>query len=355
MKRFSIILILIPLLTCCGKDYWVERRTVPMTFSVKETRIETKTEYVNKPVDQTVLHSVGNEISLFGVRIENEDNPATKTITTLFDNYILQCESVTAPTPPSTTYTSEWEYTPLKYWQDDGHYYFTGVFPYHPSYLTMDNDYFINVRYYPGDNYDLMVARGYRYVEDGGKTPVSLQFNHATSAVRFLFGTASDCGTDYKITSFRIENVSQSGTLRVASQSTSNPEIVSGNWTPYSRGYLFSTVVDDVADGVTVPYPNDADDPEDYAQFGWYYMVPQTLISTSAVRFSVSYQGGEPVETVLSFYGATDTISGEPGTSWTPNCVYNYFITITQSGLNLTVRKIPWDKVDVTTDDILFE
>ena len=354
MKRFSIVLILLPLLFACGKDRNLEQTAVPMAFSTVEKRLVTRTDYVDKPVDQTVLHTVHNQISLFGVLVENEETPATKTTTKIFDNVPLECTSVTAPTPPATTYTSVWEYTPLRYWQDDVHYYFTGVFPYHPSYVTMDNEYFVNVQYYPGSNEDLMIARGYRYVESGGKTPVALAFNHATSAVRFLFGTASDTGSDYKITSFRIEDVVQNGTLKVASQSTSNPAITSGNWTPSSRGILATWNADIESSRITVPYPADVNDPEDYVQFGWYYMVPQTLVSTSAIRFSVSYRGGDPVETLLPFYGAVDQLS-ETGTSWIPNCVYSYFVTITQSGLNITVKTTPWDEVEVTTDDILFQ
>ena len=32
-----------------------------------------------------------------------------------------------------------------------------------------------------------------------------------------------------------------------------------------------------------------------------------------------------------------------------------YYITLTEGGLDLTVKTVPWDEVTVTTDDIHFE
>ena len=81
-------------------------------------------------------------------------------------------------------------------------------------------------------------------------------------------------------------------------------------------------------------------------------MVPQTLTAASAVRFSVSYNGQDPVTTVLSI----ENRDGEPGADvWGPNRVYNYYITLNQSGIDLTVTCTPWDEVQVTTEDFLFE
>ena len=81
-------------------------------------------------------------------------------------------------------------------------------------------------------------------------------------------------------------------------------------------------------------------------------MVPQTLGATSAIRFSVSYNNETPVTTLLNI---TDC-DGESGAdTWVPRMVYNYFITITQSGLRVIVKTTPWDEVQVTTDIITFE
>ena len=81
-------------------------------------------------------------------------------------------------------------------------------------------------------------------------------------------------------------------------------------------------------------------------------MVPQQLNADSAVTFSVAYNDEDPVETTLSI---TDRDSSAGADTWHPNCVYNYYITLTQSGLELTVKAVPWDQVDVTTDAIMFE
>ena len=58
------------------------------------------------------------------------------------------------------------------------------------------------------------------------------------------------------------------------------------------------------------------------------------------------------METTLSITDR-DGVSGAD--IWHPNCVYNYYIILTQSGLNITVKAVPWDQVDVTTESILFE
>ena len=66
----------------------------------------------------------------------------------------------------------------------------------------------------------------------------------------------------------------------------------------------------------------------------------------------VSYNGEDPVENVLSI---TDC-DGVPGAdTWIPNCVYNYYIMLTQSGLNVNIKATPWDEVQVTTEDFNFE
>ena len=141
----------------------------------------------------------------------------------------------------------------------------------------------------------------------------------------------------------------------MATRVTDSPTITSSNWSiGNSYTTLFEWQADQVGDRKPISHPSDTDDPDGYTQMGWYYMVPQPLSTNAAVRFSVSYNGGAPVETVLNFYGATDQTT-ESGISWAPNQVYNYFITLNQSGLDLTIRAVPWDEVQATTDDFNFE
>jgi hypothetical protein len=319
---------------------------VPISFSAG---VSTVTKAV-KPDDPTVLLTVGNEASIFATR-EYNDVPEQ-----VFSNLTLHCDAVPNPSTPSHPLSSAWSYSPVAYWKDNGDYYFSAVFPYSADNVSIDNTYALNVSYFAGDNTDLMVARTHQDAAVS-KDPVNLTFKHATSAVRFLFGKSSSSGSDqYELTSFRLENIIGAGEFSMATRVTGSPTITSANWS-VSNAYttLFSWEADNVDDRKTISHPSDDDDPDGYTPMGWYYMVPQTLSTDAAVRFSVSYNGGAPVETVLRFHGVTDQQTSEPGTSWEPNQVYNYFITLNQSGLDLTIRAIPWDEVLVTTDDFNFE
>jgi len=339
------------LLSGCGKDPYAGKDAGPISFSAttESVSVETKGE---KPENIGELIDVGKEVSVFGVRIEG------LTSTKIFDNRKLICEAVPDPATPLVEYSSVWSYTPLEYWQNTGEYYFSAVYPY-DSDAYVDNDYFLHVSYRAGDNKDLMVARAYRDVTGlDGTNPVPLVFRHATSAVRFLFGKSSASDADeYKLTDFRLEGVALSGSLKVLSQSEYNPVIIQSNWTCGPAGNLINWTAATTGDRVTVVHPDDSSDPDDYtaapdSPSGWFYMVPQTLTAASAVRFSVSYNGQTPVTTVLSI----ENRDGEPGADvWGPNRVYNYYITLNQNSIDLTVTYTPWDETQVTTDDFMFE
>ena len=350
MKRFKYIFLLmtIAMLSSCSNDPLPETDRQPMGFS-PAVSVETKSSYREKPDDPSMLIAVGKQISLFGIRVVNEGPGETKT--TLFDNRLLECTQVTNP----STFASIWDYeSPLEYWEQTGLYYFAGVFPFISNSADItNNNGLLNITYRAGEiNTDLMVARAYRDVESAdGTTPVPLTFNHACSAIRVLFGT--DAGANvYALNDFQIESVARAGTLRVPSRLTENPAIISSNWSYSNPGILFHWEAEDAADRIPVANPSDVDDPEEYTQMGWYYMVPQTLNANSAIRFSVSYNGQPPVTTLLNI----SDCDGEPGyDTWIPNMVYNYFITLTQSGMYLRVETTPWDKVQVTTDIVTFE
>lgn len=302
-----------------------------------------------KPDDPSVLISEGNSARIFGTR--EYDGQAE----TIFSNRELVCDAVPDPSTPSMPYSSVWNYSPLEYWKDNGDYYFTAVFPFSNSNVSIDNTYRLNVSYFAGSNTDLMVARTHR---DAALStdPVDLRFKHTTSAVRFLFGKASASDQDnYELTAFELQNIVASGTFKMTTRVSDPPLINFSDWDS-SSSYtdLFGWTADTPGDRKTITHPATASDPDGYTAMGWYYMVPHTLNPDASVRFSVSYNGGEPVETILKFYGATDQNS-ELGTAWLPNCVYNYYITITQSGLDLTVRTVDWDEVQVITDDFNFE
>ena len=351
MKLFRHIrfcLLLLPLLAGCSKDTYQEETRPEISFSPGVT-VETKTGSA-KPNDQSVLIADGKQISLFGQLVLNE-GAQDESVTSIFNNRILGC-----------TYTNGnyvWSYSPLQYWEEEGHYYFAGVYPYHASNVSLGNDFYVNVLYRAGDNNDLMVARGHRNMDSGvDKSIVPLAFNHACSAVRFLFGKESTVATadDFTLTNFSLSGLAVSGTLRAQAQMTTNPLVSSEShdaayWIPGTLGTLFSWTADTQAARKNIPHPTTEHDPDGYLQMGWYYMVPQTLAASAAVSFSISYSGQTPMTTEFSL---TDRDGVAGADSWQPNQVYNYYITITKSGLELTVERTLWDSVNVSTDNIVF-
>ena len=349
MKRnCSIIgLCLVAALLCgCGKEKHVSGGSKPISFC---PGISTMTKAL-KPDDPGILLTVGNQASIFCTRVEDPESRQ------IINNRVLQCDEVPDPSTPGNPLSSVWNYNPVEYWEDSGDYYFTGVFPYSGDNISIDNTYYLNVRYLAGSNIDLMVARAYRDASVN-TDPVPLEFKHTTSAVRILFGKASDSPSDnYALTSFQLESLNASGTFKVLTRlntaGIAADPISPSNWTSGAPATLAAWSAESVGDRIAIPHPADSADPDGYLQMGWYYMIPQMLNAETAIRFSIVYNNEEPVETVLSI---TDR-DGIPGAdSWIPNCVYNYYITLSQSGLNLTVKTTPWDEVQVNTDDINFE
>lgn len=346
MKRWHIISLILAfaLLCSCENDPFVDRDDCPIRFSAG-VAVETK---ALKPNDPTVLLKQGNQVSIFGTRVYN-DTPED-----VFTNRTLTCDASPNPSTPSNPLSSVWSYTPLEYWKSNGDYYFSAVFPFNNE-LSIDKNstsYELKVSYFAGSNTDLMVARNYRDATSS-KDPVNLTFKHTTAAVRFLFGKASASDADqYQLTSFQLENIVPSGSLTLYTKITTELTTIPSTdcfWTVPSTyiNPLFSWTADTPSDRKTIPHPSNANDPDGYIAMGWYYMVPQTLSSDASVRFTVSYKNGTPFETVLNIHNV--------GTTWVSNHVYNYFITLNQSGLDLTVQTIPWTEVQVTTDDFNFE
>ena len=348
MKLWHIISLVLAfaLLGSCEQDPVVDDSPMPICFFAGEAA-ETK---AIKPDDPTVLLKEGNQVSIFGTRGDNGS------YTDIFVNRMLTCDAAPSLSTPTDPLSSTWSYTPLEYWKDDGDYYFSAVFPYNED-ITIDNTYTLNVSYSAGENKDLMVARAYQDAAVS-KEPVNLTFKHTTAAVRFLFGKSSASDADqYELTSFQLEYFIPSGRFKMLTRITAgSPNITLSDWTVQGTYFnpLLSWTADTPDDRKLITHPSDASNPDGYTAMGWYYMVPQELSPDASVRFSISYNGGPSVETVLKIRGVRDQHE-ESGTTWEPNQVYNYFITLNQSGLDLTVRRTLWSEVQVTTDDFNFE
>lgn len=350
LRTFISTIIFLAMLIGCERDR-TDRAVEPRAISFSsKVFTETKTAPL-KPNDPTILLSVGNRAGVFCTKVDGDNSEQ------LFYNRVLQCDEVSDPQTPGDPPGSVWNYSPIEYWEDGWQYFFTAVFPYSADNAQIDNAYYLRMLYRASEEDDLMVARAYRDARVGSysKAPVNLQFKHATSAVRFLFGKASSSDSDsYSLTSFSLDNLAAAGTLNVISRITdaSNNIIQLSNWTPGATGPLFTWTASSIEYRKEVTYPSDSDDPAGYLQMGWYYMVPQEIAANATLRFSISYNGGDPVEIPLNISDR----DGTPGLdSWEPNCVYNYYITLTEGGLDLTVKTVPWDEVTVTTDDFIFE
>ena len=341
--RHIILLLLLPLLSGCGKDPSLEVPGHPILFA-PTVSVDSKASKPDNPVIQD-----GSKANIIGIR-KVDDTSAS-----VFEsNEILEYDQ-----------TTDWTYSPLKKWETTGHYYFAGVFP-TPSDLSdiqFINNQNIRIVYKPANNYDMMLARNDRDRSNGGGTEaVELLFKHTCSAVRFLFGATAD---DYVISSFKLISLAQSAVLTVPII-PAGPDDIRDGWDSYvyhenlfeypthTPGETWPMPVREVDPGATV-------NPDNYTPFGWYFMLPQTMQAASAVSFSVqkivSYEQGQPVygDPITTVLSITDR-DGLPGAdTWIPNDVYNYYITISEKELYLTVKTTEWDDVDATTDDISFE
>ena len=82
------------------------------------------------------------------------------------------------------------------------------------------------------------------------------------------------------------------------------------------------------------------------------FSITSPLCAGASVVFSVSYDGQTPVETTINI---SDLELPAGADTWQPNHVYNYFITVSQSGADIEVVATPWDEVSITTDPVTFE
>ena len=339
LLRYILLSLLLTLLFSCEKDSSLETPH-PISFSPS---ISVETKAVSPAV------SIGNTVSLFGIRMVNAvlDPPIFVNGQTLTRNQ-----------------NNTWTYSPVKNWEATGNYYFAAVWPSDQQLAQSQlNGSSISIIYQVGTNRnnDLMLARANRDPATQGFGSVSLLFEHTCSAVRFLIGKSSDA-TNYVLSSFRLISLETNGTLTVPLTSTS-PTVIADGWHLNGMlGNLFSWTAETQQQYKTINHPSNQNNPDQYdVQMGWYYMLPQTMSSSSAVEFSirkVTNEGGNvtygpEIVTRLSIEDR-DGIQGIAD-RWIPNDVYNYYITITQKGATITVETTSWDEVQATTETVTFE
>ena len=280
---------------------------------------ETKATDPDKPHERTYLVQKTRPVKLFGCSTETGSTERTL----LFDDVALSCTDLD---------TEKWEYSPLKYWIQDGTHDFRAVFPApaagNYSY-DKDNDE-LDVQFTMGPDDELLVASAQYSAASRTNDKVALNFQHACAAVRFLF---TDGTNEYVLKSFQLENITTAGTLSYGSTTT---------WTPSSTD---TKVYPWALSSWAIP-PADAQTGEGTAPEGWYYVIPQSLSTTAddAAVVSFTYAVGPgatdqvlPVTLKLNTSGSTSNI-----TAWEAGKIYTYKISIQANAIDFDVTWTDW-------------
>jgi hypothetical protein len=159
-----------------------------------------------------------------------------------------------------------------------------------------------------------------------GNPNVELAFQHACTAVRFLF-KESDNNNDYYLKSMTLQGVNTSGTMTYNSTlawsdyGTTAASLWSGSW--------------EIAPTTNNEYTGPGD--------GWHILPPQTSLDDA--ELVITYTVGSstqilPVTIPLKYVNATD--SGKSVTTWDRAKTYTYKIELLANAIEFTVTKVDW-------------
>lgn len=232
--------------------------------------------------------------------------------------------------------SASWSYDSGRYyWNRSASYKFRSVFTDRHD-VDIQNGSSVNsvsVNYSGG--YDLMVSG--ITVPAADQQSANLRFMHACSAVRFY------CVDPYRgngapknyISTFRLTNISATGTLVYDGNSSSSTAVLTG-WTS------IGTPGDVTDTKVTLPWgvPDiNVEDTEDAALTPWFYFVPQTLGSDTHIQFSIT--AGD--HTVVVDRPLNE---GSLPDAWVAGQKYTYFIVI-QPTISFDFTVTPWNETPV--------
>ncbi len=222
--------------------------------------------------------------------------------------------------------STQWTYTPLRYWTRGGVYDFRAI---SPANRASTGGSAAQVQADFGDDYDLMVAASHvatPLASTASVDPVVLTFVHADAAVRFVFKKDANELRTCRITHFQVDNLSASGTMTYAWNGTEDTI----SWTPGAKEngvFAWTAATDDDALELA----------DTYASFdGWHLAVPQTF-GGATVRF-VYKVGTDVMNAVLPI---------PDGTKWEPGMTYEYRIDIDKLAIGLTFAVNPWAATEV--------
>lgn len=235
-----------------------------------------------------------------------------------------------------STTDSRWSYAPVQYWIQNGTYDFRAVFPAAAG-VTAGSSAGVTVNYSMAtDNYDLMVASApgisANVQVDSGNPPVGLAFQHACSAVRFLF---KDGDKDYYLKSMTLQGVNSSGTMTYNSTGmawigtgTTAASLWSGSWS--------------IAPTETEAYTGPGD--------GWHILPPQTSLDNAELVITYTVGNAEnaqilPVTIPLKYVDGTD--SSKSVLAWDRAKTYTYKIELQANAITFDVA-ISEDWIDET-------
>lgn len=314
-----LALLLTLALAGCGREQLSAEGGV-IRFQVNTADISSSlTKYDLPAVDDIpgdFLRKNGNTVRVWG----------TVNSAVLFDPYlVLTCDGNGS--------SASWNYAGSPYyWNMTAAYQFRSAFTNgHDSDLGSASVASVTVNYSGG--YDLMVAA--TSLASGDPKSATLNFGHACSAVRFYCvdptRTSTATTANFNITSFKLNNVSKTGTLTFSDGMAWAPA------SPTAEAYTLP------AASLPWPVPSNIDDKE-AALTDWFFFVPQNLENNNAsIEFSFAPTGTEYTGIDHSIdvkYYLKNAATTSP--TWEAGMMYTYFIVLDPAGIQFNVDWTDW-------------
>jgi hypothetical protein len=254
------------------------------------------------------------------------------------------------------TSTSKWEYTPSRYWHEEGLYEFTAYAGNVLSTINInDKSTIISTDYQIDATQDdlVMAFKQDDMANRNAEHPyVTLNFKHACAAV-CLMVVQNGFISDPVLTSIKVNGIVKGGSLRfgagntpaqkgtfiwdIADPNTTIDFYYWNNTTGFEVGTTAVPVFSDTrkyTNGSATEFASDAN--------GSVMAIPQTLTDAASVTFTF-VNNGVSVTTTKSLK-TTDV------TTWESGKRYIYTISLEPAKVNVTVRTVEWDEVIGTFD-----
>lgn len=170
--------------------------------------------------------------------------------------------------------------------------------------------------YTPNDAQDLVVATNALQANSNvaANTPVSLNFKHMLSQVKFTFKTTDADAYTLKISNLQINNAVTKAT------GTYTDGVIDWSTEPETGNYAYTEIAD-----VAIEENN-------YTASEVKLVIPQENTNSLKVTFKATISGSGLAERSSTFTAdlayAVGTVSGTEANTWTPGFVYNYVATI---------------------------